>query len=264
MPKQISILLPTRGRTHTLLTSIQSLLSRISGIEHIELLIAVDQDDHEGMPYFLEQVCPYIEQLKIHHQIMVCPSWGYSELHRYVNVMAEHAQGQWLFFWNDDAVMTTDHWDQEIVKYTDQFKLLSVITHNEHPYSIFPIVPRKWFEVVGHLSQHSLNDAWLSQIAYMLDIFQRINIHVTHDRSDLTGNNTDKTYLRRQILEGNPQDPRDFNHETAKQQRLNDAAKLATWMQDQGMDLSWFVSVCQGTQDPWVKARINDPNHQLM
>jgi hypothetical protein len=159
--------------------------------------------------------------------------------------------------------MNTDQWDQEILKYNDQFRLLSVWTHNQHPYSIFPIVPKKWYDIVGHLSQHSLNDAWLSQIAYMLDIFQRIDILVTHDRNDLTGNNNDQTYHRREILEGNPTDPRDFNHDSARQQRLNDAAKLATWMQDQGMDLSFFVAVCEGRQDPWAKARLNDPNRQL-
>jgi hypothetical protein len=261
--KQISILLPTRGRKSTLLTSIQSLLSKASSIEHLEILFAVDQDDVEGMPYFIQHVCPYVEQLKIQHKILVCPSWGYTELHRYLNLLAEHAQGHWLFFWNDDAVMNTNHWDQEIIKHNDQFKLLSVLTHNQHPYSIFPIVPKKWFDIVGHLSQHSLNDAWLSQIAYMMDIFQRIDVSVTHDRNDLTGNNNDETYYRRQILEGNPADPRDFNHDSAQKQRLNDAAKLATWMQDQGMDLSFFVSVCEGRQDPWAKARLNDPNRQL-
>jgi hypothetical protein len=261
--KQISILLPTRGRKETLLTSIQSLLDQVSDIEHIEILFAVDQDDNEGMPYFVQHVCPYIEQSKIHHQILICPSWGYTELHRYLNLLAEHAQGQWLFFWNDDAVMNTQNWDLEILKYSEQFKLLSVITHNEHPYSIFPIVPRQWFEIVGHLSQHSLNDAWLSQIAYMLDIFQRIPVYVTHDRSDLTGNNDDATYRRRQILEGDPNDPKDFNCVTARQQRLDEAAKLANWMQDQGLDLSFFVATCQGKQDPWAKTRLNDPNRQL-
>lgn len=260
---QISVLLPTRGRKSTLLTSVQGLLSKASSIEHLEILFAVDQDDTEGMPYFIQHVCPYIEQLKIQHKILVCPSWGYTELHKYLNLLAENAQGHWLFFWNDDAVMNTDHWDQEIIKHNDQFKLLSVLTHNQHPYSIFPIVPKQWYNIVGHLSQHSLNDAWLSQIAYMLDIFQRIDINVTHDRNDLTGNNNDATYRRRQILEGNPADPRDFNHDTARQQRLNDAAKLATWMQDQGLDLSFFVAICEGRQDPWAKARLNDPNHQL-
>ena len=173
--KNISILLPTRGRKQQLLTSVQSSLNRASGIEHIEILFAVDNDDHEGLEYFVKEVSPYIESAKIHNQILVCPSWGYEKLHFYLNELAAHAQGQWLFFWNDDAVMQTDHWDLEIAKYDGQFKLLSVITHNEHPYSIFPIVPRQWYEVLGYLSQHSLNDAWLSQIAYMLDIFAQIS-----------------------------------------------------------------------------------------
>lgn len=261
--KNISVLLPTRGRKQQLLTSVRSLFDRVSSIEHIEILFAVDNDDQEGLEYFIKEVAPYIESLKIHNQILVCPSWGYEKLHFYLNELAAHAQGQWLFFWNDDAVMQTDQWDLEIAKYNGQFKLLSVITHNEHPYSIFPIVPRQWYEVLGYLSQHSLNDAWLSQVAYMLDIFERIPVYADHDRHDLTGNNNDDTYQRRRILEGNPEDPADFNHETARNQRLQDCAKLATWMQQQGLDLSFFIAVCQGTQDPWVKLKSNDTNSQV-
>jgi hypothetical protein len=29
------------------------------------------------------------------------------------------------------------------------------------------------------------------------------------------------------------------------------------------LDLSFFVAICEGRQDPWAKARLNDPNHQL-
>jgi hypothetical protein len=65
-------------------------------------------------------------------------------------------------------------------------------THNRHPYSIFPIVPKEWYNLIGHLSLHQLNDAWLSQIAWMLDIVKQIPVEVLHDRADLTGNNKDE------------------------------------------------------------------------
>jgi hypothetical protein len=263
MGKKISILLPTRGRAEQLEKSVRSLLGSASGIEHLEILFAVDSDDSVGMEHFLAHISPYIENLKITNKIIITHPMGYENLHNYVNILAKEAQGQWLFFWNDDAVMQTANWDLEIDRYSGQFKLLSVHTHNEHPYSIFPIIPRQWYDILGHISLHSLNDAWVSTIAYMLDIFERIPVWVEHDRHDLTGNNNDATYQRRKILEGNPLDPRDFNHVTWRQQRLNDAATLATWMQNQGLDLSFFASACQGQQDPWQKLRENDVNNQI-
>jgi len=159
--------------------------------------------------------------------------------------------------------MQTQDWDKIICSYTGQFKLLSVHTHNEHPYSIFPIVPRKWYDLVGHLSQHSLNDAWLSQIAYMLDIFERIPVWCDHDRSDLTGNNNDATFKNRKVLETNPTNPNDFNYIDRLQQRLNDCAILATWMKTTNIDTSFFEQSCLGKQDPWEKMFANDVNRQL-
>jgi hypothetical protein len=188
---------------------------------------------------------------------------GYENLHRYVNDLAAHSTGSWMFFWNDDAFMQTQDWDSIICGYTGQFKLLSVHTHNEHPYSIFPIVPRKWHDLVGHLSQHSLNDAWLSQVAYLLDIFERIPVWCEHDRNDLTGNNNDTTYQNRKVLETDPTDPNDFNYVDYRRQRLHDCATLATWMQDNNIDTSFFAESLQGKRNPWEKMFANDVNRQL-
>jgi hypothetical protein len=124
-------------------------------------------------------------------------------------------------------------------------------------------VPRKWYELVGHLSQHSLNDAWLSQVAYMLDIFERIPVWCDHDRCDLTGNNNDTTFKNRKMLETNPANPNDFNYIDRLQERLNDCAVLATWMQDNGLDTSFFEESCQRKRDPWEKMFANDVNRQL-
>ena len=45
--------------------------------------------------------------------------------------------------------------------------------------------------------------------------------------------------------------------------RTNDTAALATWMQDQGMDLTFFINALNGLQDPWEKMRANDTNNQV-
>ena len=259
----ISILLPTRGRAQALMSSIQSLLTLAEDFTSIEVLFGVDKDDVVGMENMLNNVCPWIEEHKINHKILVFEPQGYNNLHRYVNGLAEHSQGSWLFFWNDDAVMKTLAWDARIREHTGKFKLLSVHTHNDHPYSIFPILPREWFEILGHVSQHSSNDAWVSQIAYYLDIFERIEVHCDHNRYDITGANNDATYQQRRIMEGDPSQPGDLNHPDMVKLRTTDVAKLATWMQDQGLDLTFFINAWQGTQDPWAKMRINDTNNQV-
>jgi hypothetical protein len=124
-------------------------------------------------------------------------------------------------------------------------------------------LPRKWFEILGHVSQHSSNDAWVSQIAYYLDIFERIEVYCDHNRFDVTGENNDATYQQRRIMEGDPAQLGDLNHPDMVKLRTNDTAALATWMQDQGLDLTFFIDVWQSLHDPWAKMRANDTNNQV-
>jgi hypothetical protein len=64
-------------------------------------------------------------------------------------------------------------------------------------------------------------------------------------------------------MEGNPGQSGDLNHPDMIKIRTNDAATLATWMQDQGMDLTFFINAWNGVQDPWEKMRANDTNNQV-
>ena len=126
------------------------------------------------------------------------------------------------------------------------------------------LLPREWFETLGHVSKHSLNDAWVSNIAYMLDIFERIPVYCDHERADLTGTNNDATYQQRTVLEGDNTSALDFAYPDMVELRMQDAAKLAQWLQDvRRQDMSFFVECCEGTRDPWVKMRANDPNGQV-
>jgi hypothetical protein len=188
---------------------------------------------------------------------------GYHRLHDYVNTLAKNSSADWMFFWNDDAVMETQGWDTEIEKYTGEFKLLAVHTHNDHPYSIFPIVPRAWLDVIGHLSLHSMNDAWLSQNAYCVGIWERIEVNVLHDRADLTGNNRDATYQQRELLEGNPSNPRDFHHPDMIYLRMAECDKLNEYLESIDVDNSFWLRSKDNKQDPWEKLRINDINKQM-
>ena len=107
-------------------------------------------------------------------------------------------------------------------------------------------------------------DAELSQIAYMLDIMEIVEIYATHDRHDLTGSNADLTFKNREILEGNPSSPKDFHHPSYGNGRLVDAEKIASYLVSKGKDLSFWQNVKLGQQDPWEKLKKNDINKQMV
>ena len=264
MTYELSVLLPTRGRTDALKRSLLSLASLAQRPEAIELLLAFDEDDTESATWCRENILPELDAIGIGYSLFEYPRLGYIRLNEYVNSLAQHSEGRWLMFWGDDAVMLTQGWDVKITEVQD-FRVLRIPTHNKHPYAIFPILPKAWVDLFGYVSAHQLSDSWVSQIAYMLDIVQNIDVEVVHDRFDITGNNNDDTYKNRPMLEGNHMRPEDFNHISWRKKRFLDAAKIADYLDSQGQDTTWFKRVKHGTQDPWEKMTgpIYDPNKHL-
>jgi len=260
----IAMLLATRGRTEMLGRSVRSLIELAAQPERIQLMFAFDNDDETGFDYFVRELQPWMDARDINYTALKFQRMGYVNLHKYNNAMAKQTNSDWLVIWNDDAVMQTQDWDRVIMSYQGQFKLLSFKTHRMHPYSIFPIVPRKWYDLLGYISPHPTQDGWVSQQAYMLDIYQRIEVDVLHDRYDLTGNNGDDIYANRPMLEGKPEDPRDFHSRQMIDLRHRDAARLATYMRTQGISTEFFENIFKGTQDPWEKLAKNDINRQMV
>lgn len=263
--RDITVVLPTRGRRDCLRTSLVSLAELAHDPKRLEMLLGFDDDDVESQDWFQSHVAPRLTELGVRWVIYSFPRMGYIRLNEYVNALAQRAQGQWIMFWGDDAIMEGQDWDQRIREVPD-FRVLRMPTHRCHPYAIFPIVPRAWVDLLGHFSAHQLSDSYVSQVAYLLDIMHNIDVAVTHDRADITGNNRDETFANRPMLEGNPQDPRDFNHPQWRQRREQDAAKIAQYLEDRGQDTSWWQRVRQGQQDPWARmiSPEQDPNQQVV
>ena len=252
--KGISILLPTRGRKEVLKKSLESLLNKADNPDDLEVLFGVDEDDQEVSDYIKDEIAPILKEKGVEGRANIFKPLGYENLHVYVNTLAGSSTGKWMFFWNDDCLMESEGWDTEIRKYDGQFKLLGPKdNHDGHPYAILPIVPNDWFILMGHLSQNAQNDAWLSHIAYMLDIFERIDISFIHDRADITGNNDDETFKNRKYMEGNPSDPKDFGHVDMQNARVNTAHKIAWFLEKIGQKSEWWDKVKAGDQDPFEK-----------
>ena len=250
----ISVLLPTRGRREVLRKSLDSLVSKAKHPERLEILFGVDEDDQSVIDYIKEEIAEDLKEVGIEARASIFKPLGYENLHIYVNTLAGAATGEWMFFWNDDCLMVSEGWDEVIDQYNGQFKLLGPKdNHNGHPYAILPIVPRDWFILMGHLSQNTQNDAWLSHIAYMLDIFERVDFEFIHDRADITGNNDDETFKNRKYMEGNPNDPKDFGHTDMQNARVNSAHKIAWFLDKIGKPSEFWEKVKAGEQDPFEK-----------
>jgi hypothetical protein len=158
--------------------------------------------------------------------------------------------------------METKEWDRIIAQYTGQFKLLKVHTHNDHPYSIFPIVPKTWYDLMNHLSRHQMIDAELSQMAFLLDVMQVIDVDVTHNQVELTKDATDplKPKVR---FEGDPNNPYDFHNPKVQAQRMQDSSIVSNYMKTIGLDTSWWESVISGKVNAWEKLIELDVNRQM-
>ena len=212
---KISILLPTRKRTEAVVKSIGSLLANAADTSRIEILVAYDNDDEESREFFAETWFPYIGQCSATSKVFETERFGYLRLYKYVNFLAEQASGDWIMFWNDDALMLTENWDDEIVKHDGWFGLLRMpcVTMN-HPFALFPIIPREWIDVFGRVSPVNHSDWWIYNVTAPAGRLLNLPVQVYHDRADVTGNNNDETFREQSYAADgrDPTNPEDYSH----------------------------------------------------
>jgi glycosyltransferase involved in cell wall biosynthesis len=212
---KISILLPTRKRTKTLVNSINSLLANAADTSRIEILIAYDDDDEESKEFFANTWADYISQCSATTKVFETERFGYLRLYKYVNFLAEKASGDWIMFWNDDALMLTENWDDAIVQETGWFGLLRMPCVNmDHPFALFPIVPRSWIDFFGRVSPVNHSDWWIYNVTVPNACAKNIPVQVYHDRADVTGGNNDETFAEQSYAADgrDPTNPEDYAH----------------------------------------------------
>ena len=241
----ISILLPTRKRLKLLKKAVDSLINNARYPDKLQFLFGVDEDDNETFLYLKRSKYP--NQLALQFKPI-----GYENLHKYNNTLAGYATGRWIMFFNDDAIMNTKNWDEKIMDFEDEFCLLRFKEQTNHPYSIFPCFPKEWYYLLDHISLHGQNDAWLSEVAYLLNIMRDVDIEVTHDRADITGNNNDETFRARKYNEGNPEDPNDLHHVRMVKLRYKDALKINWYLGLIKQPNEFIIKHLKEKTDPFV------------
>lgn len=227
----ISILLPTRKRVDMVEASLASLLGRARNPEHMEVLIAYDDDDQQSHEYFTGAGWEnFISQWPVQHKIFCVPRWGYRALHKYINMLAQASRGQWIFFWSDDPLMETDYWDDHVHANKDFVGLLHIVASNAPMNcSILPLFHRQWIELFGCVSPINHADSWMSDICWNARARRVIPVTIFHDRFEDSGNNRDETYedKRRAIAHDSSAD---YHTLESKQMRAEWAQRLREYL----------------------------------
>jgi len=227
---KISILLPTRKRVDTIIKSVGSLLSNAKDPSSIEILIAYDDDDDQSREFFSTTWYPFLEQVGTQTKVFETERFGYLRLYKYVNFLGEQASGDWIMFWNDDALMLTENWDEQIIRQEGFWGLLRMPCVNmNHPFALFPIIPRSWIDFFGKISPVNHSDWWIYNVTAPLNLVRNLPIEVYHDRADVTGKNYDDTFKEQSYAADgkDPSNPEDYSHPDRRQDLLNWVYKLS-------------------------------------
>jgi hypothetical protein len=192
---KVSILLPTRQRFNMFVKTVNSLFETCNHVDNFEVLIAMDLDDTDTVI----EVKEFISN-KSNMKLIMFERHYYRGLHNYYNGLSNKSTGTSLFLWNDDAIMRSKNWDLEVLKHHEIFCVLSPMVDTMETYwrtqgVLFPIIPKKWFELTGSWSAVPACDSWIDVTSKRLGLLVNTpSIVISHDRNDITGNNNDITY----------------------------------------------------------------------
>lgn len=225
----VSMLLPTRGRLKKLDESLASLEDTVSTSSNVEVVLRVDADDTQTLDFL--RTNPRTFDMSI----IVGPRGnGYADLHLMYDAMCARARGQFLFLWNDDAVMKTANWDLELAKHDDGklYYLRSKVTDSRGRDSfLFPIVHRSYYDTLGHFSLSPHNDTYLHSVFNRLsDAFRTTEIVIDHRALELLNSN-DQTSL--EASQCWPMTKADWGSSKVQNGIADDVAKLTELLKQQ-------------------------------
>ena len=240
-----SVLLATRKRPELAEKSIDSIASRTANQKNLEILLAIDNDDTETKNWLdnhyrakFEQTYPEASLVEV-----VFPErLGYSRINEYLNKLCEVSTKEWLFVWNDDAMMETHSWDNILYQLNGFFGLVRAqVSNHNHPFALFPIVPRAWYNLLGYLSPNAQVDRFIYEVGIRVMVQQflvNIPIYIMHDRFDITGNNNDEVYQERVYMEGDPKNPKHIDSPEIQAMVWRDSMKVTKLLaQSKGVNL---------------------------
>lgn len=166
MTPRISILVPTRRRLPYLRRMAKSIADTCANIDNVELLLAFDSDDTATLE--LWRASP--EASRVHWRHVVLERLGYKGMHTYTNILADMAQGDWLFRFDDDAYIVTPGWDKIVLDQPCD-RVINTQNLSDPVYSRYVFMgalwPRAWFKATGRFSTSQQTDTYVDRLAKM-------------------------------------------------------------------------------------------------
>jgi hypothetical protein len=220
MNDTIAVLTPSRGRPDGLADAVHSLLITATRPGRVRVQVALDPDDLET----LRMVMPWDLDF-----ITAPERYGYGRLWRYFNDLTTKLgrTAEWYLLFNDDAVMTTHGWDDELLNLPDRYLVADFHNHHSPGLVTFPAVRRRALDYFGGrfvpdgLETVHVDSVWQELGRRSGTMSPTLVSHIEHRRPDLTGQQPDATFLEgRRFTEHE----RFFSAEF--QRRLNNAALI--------------------------------------
>ena len=182
----IYFLIPTRNRPAKLRVSVDSFMRLASHPERVKALLFVDEDDTTDYSAYAH--------------VKRGPRWGYAGLHCMMNELAAWAKEMdgagppgWQIMWNDDETMLTHGWDDRLLAYGEEPKV--VFMRRDCTAAIdtaYPAWPRSFFDLIGRVGADSACDTWLALMTGAADRLigrtathiHALDVFVRHERDE--------------------------------------------------------------------------------
>lgn len=190
MSSDISVLIPCRDRYQSLSHCLQSLREHADDPSSYRIAIRTDEDVYDRT--FWKHL------LRDEQQPLVLSGeqrYGWKSNHTFFNELAKASRADWLFVFNDDAIMDTRGWDT-IIRGGERPVLGThmLLLGKDQPHcwsrggflfsNAFPVVHRRWVHALGVVARHPHVDNYVEYLARhanpAIDLMQPTAIRVRH------------------------------------------------------------------------------------
>lgn len=191
--KKFSLLLNSRARPKLLENLLNSILWQTADPDSIECLISCDEDDLETKKW-LNSV-RYNQYGGLPEFAKIYSIFRERNLHKRINDLVPYSSGKYLWFLNDDCLLTdkSKNWDlycYELLQWHKDkivyghIKCTSVDKEKTAQYSSFPIISREVYNIVGYAMPESLpglgGDVFWWRIFSQLNRIINLPIEIRH------------------------------------------------------------------------------------
>ena len=171
----LSFCLPTRKRPEMAILSLESIINNVDNWDEIDIMLGIDVDDIGSQT--LIEIFLKNKGFK-NYQILNLERPHYAGCFKYFNEFSKLSTRKWMMLWNDDIRLHTKNPNDVLKKYSDDILINPIvmerrdgnyiITHGNHVCA-FPIIPKKWTDILGYISMAACSDTWVEYIARQLN-----------------------------------------------------------------------------------------------